>query len=320
MIRIGLIGAAWITPMAILEPAKLLPNAEVVAIAARDPVRARIFANEHGIAEVEETYEALLLRPDLDLVYIALPVSLHAQWAELALTNGKHVLCEKPLVMNARQAQHLAQVSASTGRFLIEAFHYVYHPYFKCIQQIIKSKELGVIEEVTGRLHVPVPPKEGQIRHDPSMGGGALMDLGCYPIHMMRTLFDTAPKVVKSEMVMGASGVDLSIKAELALSDGIVGFLDCSMPETGELLGELIIVGTEGKLHGSKPILPHLGGVLQVETAEGRRAEKSDTRSTFYYQLKAVVNAIQDGEQPLISMLDSIGNATVLDDIRTCAN
>ncbi len=316
MIRIGLLGAAWITPMAILESAKLLPDVEVTALAARDPNRAKTYAIEHDITQVEATYDALLARPDLDLIYIALPVALHEKWADRALAAGKHVLCEKPLIMNASQAQNLANAAQTSGKFLIEAFHYWHHPFFKRILEVVQSKELGDIRQITGRLHVPVPVRAGQIRHDPAMGGGALLDLGCYPLHMMRSICGTEPVVTSATGTVGPSGVDLSIKANLSFANGAQGLIDCAMPETGELFGELAIEGERGRLHASKPILPHLGGVLRIETPAGIREEKADEQSSFFYQLQAVSNAIQDGVQPALNTSDFIGNSAALDKIR----
>ena len=320
MIRIGLLGAAWITPMAILKPAGLLDNVTVSAVAARDPQRAHEYAAEHGIEHVEASYTALLARPDIDLVYIALPVSLHAKWAAKALAAGKHVLCEKPLVMNATEAQQLAQLAQAADRHLIEAFHYRHHPYFKRIQAIVASGELGTIRKITGRLHVPVPPREGQIRHDPEMGGGALMDLGCYPLNMIRTLCGEEPTTINAEAVIGSTGVDLSIQATLAFANGVEGQIDCAMPETGELQGELIIEGELGRLHASKPILPHLGGILLIESPQGTREEKADPQSTFFYQLQAVASTLKGKSPTIPSMQDSIANAMALDAIRKAAN
>lgn len=316
MIRIGLLGAAWITPMAVLEPSKLISEVEVTAVAARDPERARNYASEHGIEHVEDSYQALLARPDLDLIYIALPASFHEEWAGAALAAGKHVLCEKPLVMNAKEARNLAQISQASNKLLIEAFHYRHHPYFKRILEIVNRGELGRIRSLVGRLHVPVPSRKGQIRHEPSLGGGALMDLGCYPLHMIRTILAEEPLVNCAKAKIGATGVDLSFTAELSFSDGVTGLIDCAMPETGELFGELIIEGERGKLTASKPILPHLGGILHIETPLGERDEAAGSRSTFFYQLEAVAEAISEHKPREPSMTDSIANADGLDAIR----
>ena len=111
-LKIGVLGAARIAPMALIRPARAVPEARVVAVAARDPARARAFAQRHGILRVHESYDALVQDPELEAVYIPLPNSLHAEWSIRALRAGKHVLCEKPLASNAEEARQMSAVAA----------------------------------------------------------------------------------------------------------------------------------------------------------------------------------------------------------------
>ena len=126
--RFGVLGAARIVPKALTQPAEQLDCAEVVAIAARDPARAREFAAAYRIPQVFSSYEQIIAAPDIEAVYIPLPNSLHCQWTKHALRAGKHVLCEKPIASNAVEARQMAQVARETGLILAEAFHYRYHP------------------------------------------------------------------------------------------------------------------------------------------------------------------------------------------------
>jgi predicted dehydrogenase len=146
------------------------------------------------------------------------------------------------------------------------------------------------------------------------------MDLGCYPLNMIRTLCGDEPTVSSAEAIIGTTGVDLSIQATLAFASGVEGLIDCAMPETGELQGELIIEGELGRLHASKPILPHLGGVLHIESPQGQREEKADSQSTFFYQLQALAHTLKGESTPIPDMQDSIANAAALDAIRNAAN
>ena len=123
-LRIGILGAAPIAVTALLRPARAVPEVDIAAVAARDPARARVFAARHRIPQVHFSYDALLADPAIDAVYIPLPNSLHAPWAIRALRAGKHVLCEKPLAANARDAEQMALVAAEPGRVLADAFHY----------------------------------------------------------------------------------------------------------------------------------------------------------------------------------------------------
>lgn len=143
------------------------------------------------------------------------------------------------------------------------------------------------------------------------------MDLGCYPLHMIRTITGEEPIVNGAQAHIGPTGVDLSIEAQLSFASGIRGLIDCAMPETGELFGELIVEGDLGKLVASKPILPHLGGILHIETETGQREEMSDGKSTFFYQLVEVAASIRGEATSVPGISDSIANATALDAIRT---
>src|SRR5579863_10501361 len=127
-IRFGILGAARIAPDALVKPAQKSPDAEVVAIAARDLARAREFAGTHHIPRLHKTYEDLIGDPDLDVIYNPLPNSMHCEWTIAALRAGKHVLCEKPIASNAAEAEQMANVAKETGMILGEAFHYRYHP------------------------------------------------------------------------------------------------------------------------------------------------------------------------------------------------
>src|SRR2546427_7948192 len=138
-LRLGTLGAARIAPAALIRPARRVDEAEVVAVAARDPQRAARFASKHGVARVHESYDALLDDPEVDAVYNPLPNGLHARWTIAALEAGKHVLCEKPFTANAAEAETVASVAARTGRVLMEAFHYRYHPLAERMRAIVES-------------------------------------------------------------------------------------------------------------------------------------------------------------------------------------
>src|SRR2546422_5295627 len=129
-LRFGILGAARIAPMALVRPAQRVPEASVLAVAARDPERARRFAARHGIPRVHPSYDALLADPEIDAIYNPLPNALHAPWTIRALAAGKHVLCEKPFAANAAEAGGMARAAERSGRGLMEAFHSRYHPPF----------------------------------------------------------------------------------------------------------------------------------------------------------------------------------------------
>src|SRR5262250_2239999 len=144
----GVLGAARIAPNALLRPARSVPEVEVRAVAARDPVRAARFAGRWKIPNVHGDYAALVADPEIDAVYIPLPNGLHARWTLAALEAGKHVLCEKPFTANAAEAERVAAAAAGSDRVVTEAFHYRYHPLAHRMRAIVESGELGTIRHV----------------------------------------------------------------------------------------------------------------------------------------------------------------------------
>src|SRR5580698_4876826 len=145
MYRIGLLGASKIARGAVIAPAKVNPDFEVVAVGARDATRARAYADEHGIAHVSGSYAELVRRDDIDVVYNALPPAGHAEWSIAALEAGKTVLCEKPFAMNAGEAKAMVDAAERTGQLLIEAFHYRFHNVIRLAETLLRAGAIGRI-------------------------------------------------------------------------------------------------------------------------------------------------------------------------------
>ena len=234
MIRIGILGAARIAPRGIVTPANALLGAEVVAIAAANLERAQDFAAQHSIPMAFGSYAELIARDDIDLVYVALPPSAHLEWCTAALANGKHVLVEKPFASNAQDAAQMVAAARAAGRHLIEGFHYRFHPLFERALDGVRSGEIGRIRHIEAVFNANLPDTPGELRYIEALGGGALMDLGCYCMHWIRTVAGDEPTVVSASARCATPGVDLDIEAELAFTSGPTATLKCSMqPEDG---------------------------------------------------------------------------------------
>ena len=316
--QIGVLGAARIAPPALIKPAKANPDVVVAAVAARDVSRARAFAAKHGIARVHDSYEALLADPDLDAIYNPLPNGLHGKWTRAALAAGKHVLCEKPFSANAAEAREIAGVAAQSDRVVMEAFHYRYHPMALRIEEIIASGELGKLERVEAALCFPLP-KFSDIRYNYSLAGGATMDAGCYPVHMVRTFGGSTPEVVSAHAKLHDPQIDRAMTAELRFADGHTGRIRCSMWSTRLLGLSAHVVGDQGELRALNPTMPQIYHRLSVRSAAGKRVEHFSRRASYAYQLDAFVAAVLRGEPVKTTPEDAIENMSVVDAIYRAA-
>ena len=318
-LRIGVLGAARIAPSAVVEPARDLPGVRIEAVAARDLSRARTFAAAHGIPRVHGGYDELLADPDIDAVYNPLPNGLHGRWTIAALEAGKHVLCEKPFTANRAEAEVVAAVVASSGKVVMEAFHYRYHPLAARVREIVDSGELGELVHVEAWECFPLP-RFSDIRYRFDLAGGALMDIGCYAVHMVRLAGRGEPEVLSARARLRSEQVDRAMRAELRFAGGHTGRVGCSMWSTSLLRLSIRVTGSAGELRVLNPVLPQLYHRLTVRTADVRRVERLGSRSTYSYQLEAFRDAVAGRpEANLTPPSDSIATMGVIDAVYEAA-
>lgn len=317
-LRIGILGAARITPLALIDPAKENADVEVAAVAARDTTRAATFAVKHGIVRVHDDYDRLIADPEIDAIYNPLPNGLHGKWTRAALAAGKHVLCEKPFTANAAEARETAELAAKSDRVVMEAFHYRYHPLTLRVEEIIASGELGALTRVEAALCFPLP-RFSDIRYDFSLAGGATMDAGCYAVHMVRTFGGSTPEVVAAHAKLRNPRVDRAMTAEVRFAGGQTGRVRCSMWSSRLLQINARVVGERGELRVLNPVLPHLFNRLSVRSSGGRRVEHFTRRPSYAYQLDAFAAAVLRGEPFPTTPEDAIENMIVIDAIYRAA-
>ncbi|MCP5027274.1 MAG: Gfo/Idh/MocA family oxidoreductase [Actinomycetia bacterium] len=311
-IRIGILGAANIAPKALIDPARKLDSVVVSRVAARDPERARTFAMEHGVSGVEADYQALITSDAVDVVYNPLPMSEHAQWTIAALGGGKDVFCEKPFAANASEARAMVDAAEESGRILVEAFHYRYHPLFLRILDLVRSGTIGEIQRVEGRFAVPIVA-EGNIRYSWELAGGSLMDLGCYPTSWVRHIVGEEPEVVSASAIEGPPHIDISMDAELRFPSGTTGHVHCSMDPACSRDIQLTVEGTSGRIEAINPMAPQMGNRLTITTARGTTAGPVEGGVSYEHQLRAFVDHLRHGTPFPTQGADSIGNMTAID-------
>jgi predicted dehydrogenase len=312
-LRLGILGAARIAPRAVIYPARAMPTqVQITAVAARDPARARRFATDFAIPHVHADYAALVADPEIDAIYNPLPNSLHAPWTLRALAAGKHVLCEKPMAANAEEAAHMAAAAASSGNVLMEAFHYRYHPLITRALEIIHAGELGPIRHLEAIMCIPLY-RFRDIRYRYALAGGALMDVGCYAIHLLRTLSGQEPKVTRAHVWRWSEQIDRRTEADFLFPTGQTGRIVCSLWSRTLLKFGARVVGEQGTLTIVNPFLPHYVHRLQIVTPHGKRTETVDRTPTYTYQMRAFVDAIRTGAAFPTDPADAVANQRVID-------
>ncbi|MBL8646081.1 MAG: Gfo/Idh/MocA family oxidoreductase [Sphingosinicella sp.] len=315
-IRIGILGAGRIAVPAIITPARGHNDITVHCIAARDAERAEAFAHAHEIPFWAASYDAMLAREDIDLVYIGLPPMLHREWTERALRAGKAVLCEKPFALNTEEAEAMVAAAGRAGVPLIEAFHYRYHPLFRTLEALVADGAIGRVVSARAWLRYPIPEDAGEHRWSVAAGGGALMDLGCYPVHALRSLLGDA-KVADARMAF-ERGVDRAVAARLSFASGVRATLHASMRTSAPSSG-IILNGTSGRLMVRGFLMPHRGADAVLERSGTRTRLDVDPVTTFAAQLDHVVAVLRGEAQPLTGGADAAANMVLIDAIRAQA-
>jgi len=290
-LRIGLLGAARIARAGIVDPVAAEPRAILVAVAARDPERAADFAREHGVPIVAPDYAALVAHPEVDMVYVATPPALHAEWAARAIEQGKHVLVEKPFSLDAGDAAEVLALARVRGVHVFEAMHAAHHPLFRKVAAIVASGALGRIRHVTARFDVELAHTSGEFRWDPAMGGGALMDLGVYPLAFCRRLLGETFEVEAAAAMM-LEGVDASFSARLRFGDVLA---EISSSLTAPVLHDLRIEGDRGYLLADRIVVPHRGNRLEARIDGVSTVEEVPGPTSWTAQLGAICDTLLDG-------------------------
>lgn len=225
-LRIGVLGAAKIARL-FAESVRASPKIVVAAVASRDTERAAAFARDIGVATVHPTYEALLGDPEIDAVYVPLPNNLHAAWSIRAADAGKHVLCEKPLAASAAEARAMFEAARRNGVYVVEAYPYRAQPQTVKMRELLAAGAIGKLQLIQASFGFPLADA-ANIRMDPALAGGALMDAGSYPVSLVRTIAGTKPTRVFAQSRWTESGVDLTTLATLEFASGLLAQISCS--------------------------------------------------------------------------------------------
>ena len=306
MIRWGLASTARIND-GLLDGARRSKLGEVVAVASRDPARADAYARERGL-RAYGSYDELLADPSIDAIYVALPNALHAEWSIRALEAGKHVLCEKPLGRDPAAVERAFATADRAGLVLMEGFMYRHHPQIRKLEELVGEGAIGELRLVRSQFSFTLD-RPDDVRWSRELGGGALLDVGCYCVHATRLLAGE-PQVVHAEQTLAASGVDVRFAATMRFAGGVLAHFDCGfdLPRRAALEA----VGSDGSVLVPDPFVVESSG---LELHRGGAVERVDVPEASKFQLEFdnLCRAIRGEEDPLLGARDAIAQARVLE-------
>lgn len=303
-----------------------------VAVASRSREQAQAFAQKYHIQNAVEGYQRLIDRADIDAVYIALPNTLHFEWTMAALKAGKHVLCEKPIALDAKQARAMFDEAERRRKILVEAFMYLAHPQTHALIDIVQSNQLGKIKLFRSSFCYRVRKFDGNIRFDPKMAGGAMRDIGCYCVSFSRLIAGCEPSEVIAVGLKHESGVDEQTSVVMKFPNQITAEFTCGMIVQAD--NSAYVCGDEG--YAIVPIPwkppPGKGEIIMANSVPPRQdnplasatipARKhlaiTDARALYAIEADAFANAVLDGTPPFVTPEFSIQNMETLDRIRAC--
>jgi predicted dehydrogenase len=289
-LRIGILGAGRVPVYAMLAPARAHPEARVVAVASRDPQRAREYAGLHGIERAHASYAELVADPEVDLVYVATPPRCHAELARLAIAAGKPVLIEKPFAMDAGEAEALLADARAAGVPIFEAMHSCHHSLWAMIDRLLPR--LGSVIAMDAVFDTPVRTDEAEFRWDASLGGGALMDLGIYPLAWVRRIAGE-PLAVTAATMRRERSADAAVTASLSLPGGVTARISADM--TAPRRARLTITGIGGALIVDNPLAPQLGHHVTYVSGQGSEVFTATGPGSYDVQLAAVIATLRHG-------------------------
>jgi predicted dehydrogenase len=308
-LRWGLLSTARIN-RALIKPLRASKRNKLVAVASRDGVRSKNYAEEWKIFKAYGSYDELLSDPEIDVIYNSLPNSLHAEWTVKAAQAGKHILCEKPLALSLEEIHEIKSAAERANVVIAEAFMYRHHPQTLKVKEIVDSGMIGELCLIRGSFTFKLSRME-DYRLDPILGGGSIWDIGCYPISYIRTIIGKEPIEVFGWQWTGRGGVDEVFSGQMRFAGNILTQFDCGFRSPYRVSME--IVGTHGVLLIPNPFKPGRKEKV-ILTRDGEKQTIQISGPELYIgEVEDVADAILEKKTPRISLEDSAGNvATIL--------
>lgn len=306
-LRWGLLSTANINK-ALIDPLRRAERSELVAVASRDLAKAQAYAAEWGIPTAHGSYEALLADPGIDVIYNSLPNSMHAEWTVAAAKAGKHVLCEKPIVINLADLEWVERNAKNNKVVIFEAFMYLHHPQTRKVLELVQSGRLGALQQVNSWFHFYLSPeRQENIRLRADVSGGSLWDVGVYPNSLAVSLNGgQAPTSVFADQIVGESGVDVAMRVQMNFGAGSVAQISSSF-RTPFREGAFI-VGDQAMLTVPEPWKPGLKGDTAITLTGNDGSTETLTfpaKDPYLCEVEAMEACVLDGADPVLPLSQS---------------
>ncbi len=319
-IKWGILGTANIARYATIPGMKKAEHCQLYAIAGRSEEKAKAFKEEYGFEKAYGSYAELIADKDIQAVYIPLPNNLHLKWVKAALESGKHVLCEKPLALNAAEAREMFDIARKNNVYLMEAYAYLHSPYVQSLKNDLSSGIIGNVDYIESAFITQGYKEDFRLHRE--FGGGALYDLGCYCTTMILSLINSEPEMVKANAEFSDEGVDINTAAIIRFKNGVRASFNVGMilgQNTNSRFDRLYIHGTKGSIH-SEVEYNQEGNVSYKIVENGWSDNKVIERKisvphNYALELEQLNQCILGNEKPHISPEFSIKNAELMDKV-----
>ena len=307
-LRWGLLSTARINS-ALIEPIRQAQRSELRAVASRDHAKGAAYAAQWGIPCVFNSYEEMLADPAIDAVYISLPNSLHCEWTVKAAQAGKHVLCEKPLVVTLAEMDRVETAAKANGVVIFEAFMYLHHPQTLAVRRLIESGRIGKLVTVESCFNFNLPPAHAaNVRLQANLAGGSLWDVGVYPNSMAIVMTGgVAPQSVWAHQLTGESGVDVGVRAQLHFANDAVAQISSGF-RTPFRQGATF-VGDQGVIHAPEPWKPGVTGddshITMTDLAGTSETLTFPAVNPYLCEVQAMEACVLDSARPVVPLSQS---------------
>jgi len=317
-LRWGVLGYARIARLSLIPAIQRASNSEFLAIASRDEAKLAACRSQFNAPRTYHGYDELLRDPEVDAVYIPLPNSLHREWTIRAAERGKHVLCEKPIALNAAECREMIASCAANKITLMEAFMYRYTNRTQRVLEVLRSGVLGEIKFVSSTFRFLLT-RPGDVRLKPELGGGSLYDVGCYPVNFAGMVVDEIAREQGAAALMPASvsvecvregGVDMILSALVKYSSGLIASLNCGLNAQKRVCSE--IIGTQGALEIPDTFWDQ-AGTLTLTTGEECREIPVEQSDRYGLEVDDFADAVLNRRTPRLSLAETLRNMEVMD-------